>query len=154
MDSKDRLAKAMSEFTEAISQREMMEFFRYASDHNLPPQQLGAVVRIGRGGPQGMTRMASRFGRTGAAVSQMVNRLVVQGLVERREAPEDRREKRIRLTAKGSRILAEFDEARKVWMRGLVEGLGPEETERAVQALETLARSIREQEFQKERMEK
>lgn len=65
---------------------------------------------------------------TSPSVTQLVNNLEAQGLVERNVDTEDKRVVRVRITEKGERILAKAASAFYDLFGGLVEYLGEENT--------------------------
>jgi DNA-binding MarR family transcriptional regulator len=63
------------------------------------------------------------LGITSAASSQLLNRLVEEGLVERSEDPEDRRHKLLVLTPAGREMVRESMEIRQSWLASLANTL-------------------------------
>ena len=63
--------------------------------------QLNALYQLYHSGPQTIADLAKAASLSQTASSRMVERLVQNGLVERREVPEDRRQKRVELTEAG-----------------------------------------------------
>lgn len=61
------------------------------------------------------------------AASRLVDDLVRRGLVERREDPEDRRMKRVRLTGEGREVIRRLGAARLSGMREFIGALSPAE---------------------------
>ncbi|OQY36140.1 MAG: hypothetical protein DRI56_08500 [Chloroflexota bacterium] len=67
------------------------------------------------------------LGVTNAAVSQSLDKLVRQELIERQENPQDRRSKQIILTPKGKEMLEKSIQNRQSWLKDLADHLTPEE---------------------------
>lgn len=63
--------------------------------------QLNALYHLYQFGPQSIAELAQGTLLSQTAASRMVERLVKQGLVDRREVPTDRRQKRVELTDAG-----------------------------------------------------
>jgi DNA-binding MarR family transcriptional regulator len=106
----------------------MRGFFNFAMERDLTPSQLGTLMRMyHRGARRGLQSLRSETGKTNAAISQMIDRLVQRGLVERTEAPEDRRSKHICLTAQGSALVEECGRFRLHWVDEALRRLSPEE---------------------------
>ena len=61
-------------------------------------------------------RLALNLGVTNAASSQLIDRLVVSGLIERTEDPTDRRAKQLTITTKGRTVLEQGIATRRKWM--------------------------------------
>ena len=74
--------------------------------------QLAALHVIDRDGDVRQAQLAGEIGLSPSATSRLVDALVQRGLVERREAPEDRRARTLRLTGAGTAMLDEISEAR------------------------------------------
>jgi DNA-binding MarR family transcriptional regulator len=110
----------------------------YAKESGLSMSQIGAILHIHHAGISGVSGLGDDLGVTTAAASQMLDRLVQQGLVARSEDPHDRRAKQIALTAKGRQILLECTRARQSWLEGLAAVLSPAEQEQVVAALRVL----------------
>jgi len=70
-------------------------------DLNLTMPQLKVALVLYRQGPIPAQDLAARIGASPATLSGIVDRLVTQGLVERREDPADRRVRRLELTEEG-----------------------------------------------------
>ena len=70
-------------------------------DLNLTMPQLKVTLVLYRQGPLAAQELASRIDTSPATLSGIVDRLVAQGLVTRREDPADRRVRRLELTEEG-----------------------------------------------------
>lgn len=141
--SKDRFAARLQEWIELSMRRSMRTFLRYARQNNLSMSQMGALFHIYRQGQCGVTEVGHYLDVTSAAASQMIDRLVQQGLIERSEDPEDRRVKQIVLTKKGERILKNGMRARQRWMHDLAQALSDEEKAALEPALDLLIEKVR-----------
>jgi DNA-binding MarR family transcriptional regulator len=74
------------------------------------------------------------------AASRLVDDLVRRGFVQRNEDAEDRRMKRVRLTADGGAVIRRLNAARLSGLVQFAESLSDEERDRLAQALSTLMR--------------
>ncbi len=70
-------------------------------DLNLTMPQLKVTLVLYRQGPLAAQDLAARIDSSPATLSGIVDRLVAQGLVARREDPDDRRVRRLELTEEG-----------------------------------------------------
>lgn len=129
---------AFQEWIELFLRRSTREFIRYAKRSGLSISQIGALFHIHRAGDCGVSDLGDVLGITSAAASQMLERLVQQGLVVRTEAPHDRRARKITLTEKGCQVLRESIHARQSWLEDLPNLLSPAEQEQIVAALALL----------------
>ena len=77
--------------------------------------------------PQGlrMRELSRRLMVTGGNVTGLTDRLVTEGLVERREDPADRRTCQVQLTVEGKRQFRAMARAHEAWVAELFGGLTP-----------------------------
>ncbi len=144
MSNANQLIKALREWTGASMQRSMQAFIHYIKDQNLSMSQIGALFYINRKGSCGVSDIGEDLGISRAAASQMLDRLVQQGLVHRTEDPEDRRAKRIQLTERGHEIIHGTVEARMEWYGNLAASLTSEERKATTAALNILTEKTKE----------
>jgi len=118
----------------------MRGFWHYAKEHGLSMTQMFLLRQI-QGEQDGcnVSMIGEQMGVTSAAISQTLDRLVQQGLVSRTEDPQDRRHKRILLTATGEQVLREAMEARQAWIGDLEARLTEDEKALIARALSLLA---------------
>lgn len=128
-------------WTEVFMQRSMRDFGVFMRNAGLSMPQISALFRLSYRGECGVGDIAGETGVTTAAASQMVDRLVQQGLIERSEDPHDRRAKQIRMTPEGLALMREGAETRVRWMAELSPLLSDEEQDAVIAALETLIRA-------------
>jgi DNA-binding MarR family transcriptional regulator len=121
----------------------MREFIRTLKDAGLSPSQLNTLMRLHYRGPCPISEVGDDLGVTTAAASQLVERLVQQGLIERGEDPADRRVRRIRLTPQGKALIARGVEARVGWVGGLMGVIPVEEQSHAADVLRRLTGAAR-----------
>ena len=138
MPEKDPLVQTLEEWMEVFMHRSMRNFILYAKESGLSMSQIGALFRIMHKGSSGVTDLGEELGVTSAAASQMLERLVQQGLVLRSEDPNDRRVKQIVLTDKGRSIIQESIHSRQAWLRDLAETMNEPEKAQAAAALSLL----------------
>lgn len=70
--------------------------------HGLTPMHLGVLSAVARYGPVNQSRLAGYLGVERQQMVNLINHLQERGLVERRDAPHDRRSWSIALTAAGA----------------------------------------------------
>jgi DNA-binding MarR family transcriptional regulator len=116
----------------------MLNLTRYARQHGFSISQLMALHFVSRKAPCSISDLGDRMGVTSAAASQLLDRLVQQGLVLRTEDPNDRRGKLVELTAEGQQVFEESHRARQGWLADLEEALSPEERKTALAAFHLL----------------
>ena len=100
-----KLKDTVKEFTSIIFTLGQRQIFQYMDETGLSRSQLMTLGRLHAHNGAGISAMGAHLGTTDAAASQLIDRLVNQGMVERRESPEDRRKKQVLLTDKGKAII-------------------------------------------------
>jgi DNA-binding MarR family transcriptional regulator len=134
MNSDDPFVQTLRKWLEVLMRRSMHNFISYSKEIGLSMSQIGALFRIFRGWSS-VSDISDDLGVTKAAASQMLEGLVQQGLVLRKEDPNDRRVKQIVLTDKGRQILHETAAARQGWLEELARTLSESEREQVGAAL-------------------
>ena len=82
--------------------------------------------------------LSERLGLSLAATSRSVDGLVKRKLIERDEDPDDRRVRRVRLTARGRRTVERLVEIRIAALERLVESFDDEQREKLADALDSI----------------
>ena len=118
--------------------RSFHDFKRFMDDAGLSPSQAGTLMHLFHSQACGVSDIAENLGITVAASSQLVDRLVGEGLLERTEDPNDRRFKLVSITPKARDLIEAGIETRTVWMEQLTETLTPEEQQLITEALTLL----------------
>ena len=80
---------------------------------------------------------------TSAAASQLADKLVQSGLIERIESPEDRRAKLLTLSVKGKNLIERGVEERYRWMDKLAVEMNPQDQKKVTNALVILTEAAR-----------
>jgi DNA-binding MarR family transcriptional regulator len=143
MTISDQFNQVLRDWSETFMRRSMHDFVQFSKDSGLSMTQLNTLFRLHHAGMCGVTEVGDHLGVTNAAASQMVDRLVQQGLIERAEDPSDRRVKQLSLTPKGQRMVVDSIEACRRWMEQLTDFLDAEELEQIIQALTILTCTAR-----------
>lgn len=143
MNNSDLFVDTFQEWVAMFMRRSMRGFIRYSRESGLSLSQLGALFHIQRQGSSGVSGLGEHLGVTSAAASQLLDRLVHQGLILRTEDPNDRRSKQIILTDKGNKTLQESIRARQGWITDLANDLTPHEIDQIIPALKILIEKTR-----------
>jgi len=125
-------------WAEVFMRRSMHDFMRFKKEAGLSMSQLSTLMRLYHHGGCVVSDIADSLDVSNAAASQMVERMVNLGLIERTEDPEDRRVKQITPTMKGRQLIQDSIDARQRWMQEMTDALTPEEQESISVALTTL----------------
>jgi DNA-binding MarR family transcriptional regulator len=138
MQPADPFVATLQEWIDILMRRSMRDFIRYARQSGLSMSQSGALLHLHHHETCGVTDIGDSLGVTSAAASQMLERLVQQGLIERTEDPDDRRVRRITLTEQGRRAVRETIRAHQGWFDDLAADLSAAEKEQIIAALQIL----------------
>lgn len=103
--------------------------------------QAKLLYLLGAAGDLHMSELGSRLGVSLSTISGLVDRVVDQGLVHRREDPVDRRQVVVGLTPAGAAFIDRFRELSAAHMRELLVLLDDEELDSVRLALAALARA-------------
>ncbi len=122
-----------------LSMRGLQEYVRR---EGLSMPQMFALRHVYYKGACNVSELSERLSVTHAASSQMLDRLVQQGLILRSEDPQDRRNKQIILTEKGRRMLRESTQASQRWLRTLATSLTVEEMGKISEAFDILLKKL------------
>ena len=137
-DMTQELTQTLQDWIELFMRRSMHNMLLFAKENNLSMSQMGALMNIHRHQMCNVSEIGDELGVTSAAASQMLERLVQQGVIERTEDPNDRRAKQIALTEKGTQFLHESFRARYAWLGELAVSFTPEEQAQIQTALRLL----------------
>lgn len=143
MQQSDPLIASLAEWMEVSRRRTMHDLIQYARANELSMSHLGSLIHLHHKGSCAVKGLADHLDVSNAAASQMLGRLVQDGIVRREEDPSDRRAKRIILTEKGSQMVQEGLLGSQSWMHSLADALTTEEKEQVQNALSILIRKAR-----------
>jgi DNA-binding MarR family transcriptional regulator len=136
-----QFSQVLREWAEVFMRRSMRDFVLFSKDSGISISQLSTLMRLFHRGGCGVSDIGDQLGITNAAASQLIDKLVQQGLVLRSEGTNDRRVKHIVLTEKGQALVQESIEVRRRWMEDLTIALSPDEQEAITRALVILTRA-------------
>lgn len=143
MDSRLEFVAALRDWAKTFMHMSMHGLVIHAKSNHLSMSQLGTLFHLQRTGACAVGDISDDLGVTNAAASQMLDRLVQNGLVVRDEDPTDRRAKRIELTGQGKRMVLEVMEQRDQLAEDLAGLLSDGERKHAAQTLRLLSERTR-----------
>ena len=143
MSVSQQFTEVLREWAGVFMRRSMNEFMGSLRDTGLTMPQLSTLIRLHFKGACPVSDIGADLGVTTAAASQLVERLVQSGLLERDEDPNDRRVKQVKLSAQGRTLILKGVEARTRWMRGLTDELSRDQQAAIVEALTLLTEAAR-----------
>jgi DNA-binding MarR family transcriptional regulator len=137
MQTSEPFISALHDWAEVFMRHSMRDFILYSKTSGLSISQIRTLFQIHRRGAT-VSDIGDELGVTNAAASQLLDRLVREGLIKRSEDPRDRRVKQIILTDKGKHILEEIIRSRQVWLSALASYMTPAEQADVIDALHIL----------------
>ncbi len=138
MSSETQFNQTLQDWSEVYMRHSFREFKQFMDANGLSLSQVMTLFRLYHGSPCGVSEIGTQLGVTNAASSQLIDRLVVLGLIERTENPSDRRAKQLTLTRKGKTVLEQGIDSRRKWMETLTTQLTPEVRVTVIAALAVL----------------
>lgn len=135
------ITETLTQWSDLLMSRSMRDFQSYARSFGLSMPQVITLYTLRYRESCTMSDIASKLEVSGAAASQMVDRLEEQGLLDRALHPTDRRVRLVRLTDQGRALVERGVEARLSWIKDLAGSLTPEEQEQVGAALAVLVRA-------------
>ena len=141
MVTSEEFTQVLHNWSEVFMRRSMREFVQFSRDSGLSMSQLSTLFRIYHAKACDVSSVGDHLGVTNAAASQMVDRLVQLGFMERSEDPQDRRVRQLTLTLKGKKVVDDSIAARRHWMIQLTDALTPEDQRAIIAALTILTQA-------------
>ncbi len=124
MTSTVEFSRVLRQWGRVMMHHSRRDFMRIMRESGLSMPQLSLFMRIHyRRSGCNVSDVATQLGVSNARASQMIERLVGQGLVERTEDPDDRRAKRITLTVSGEAQVQRVVHSRQQWLEELTSTL-------------------------------
>jgi DNA-binding MarR family transcriptional regulator len=138
MTTPDKFKQVLRDWSATFMRRSMHDFIQFSKDSGLSMTQMNTLFHLYHGNTCGVSEVGELLGVTNAAASQMVDRMVQNGLIERSEDPLDRRMKKLRVTARGQEFVRESIEVRRRWMEQLTDAITHDEQVSIITALTIL----------------
>jgi DNA-binding MarR family transcriptional regulator len=135
MSNTQQTSQSLREWMDIFMHRSMRGWNRFAKTTGLSMPQFSILMQLHYRGACGISEISDRFDITTAAASQLTDKLVQSGLLERAEDPSDRRAKQINLSPKGTKLVHEGLKERYRWMETLTRSLTAEEQTKVAEAL-------------------
>jgi DNA-binding MarR family transcriptional regulator len=129
MSENEPIINSLLELVSSFMHNSMHDAIRFSKEKGWSMTQLHTLMIIHKRGGRIISDIGDELGISNAAASQLLDRMVQEQLVARKEDPADRRVKQISLTDKGHHMVKESLSARQAWMHDLADRLTPEEQE-------------------------
>jgi len=139
-----QFSKAIQAWMDVFMHRSMRGWGIFAKSTGLSMPQFSILMQLHYRGACGMSEISERFEVSPAAASQLVDKLVQSGLIQREEDPHDRRAKTLNLTGKGRTLIEQGIQERYRWVDQLAEALTTEERTQVSEALNIMTHAAEE----------
>ena len=134
--------RAMRAYVEAMGAADPIRL-RFLDERGLTLSQLRLMYLVREHVEPSVGDLATEMGVRPPTLTGAVTRLVQRGLVTRDHDQEDRRVIRLRLTARGRRMLDEFSVAGRAYLESVFETLGEDKVAALTQSFEQFAAAAR-----------
>jgi DNA-binding MarR family transcriptional regulator len=135
MTLSSELSDTLHRWSETYMRRSIHDLILFSRESGLSMHQMSVLFHLRHGKDCGVSTIGEHLGVTNAAASQMIDRLVQNGFVERKEDPHDRRVKQLSLTQNGMAIVQEGINRRRRWIDELANELSIEDQYAVTSAL-------------------
>jgi len=149
MSKSVQITQPLREWMDVFMHRSMRGWNHFAKSTGLSMPQFSILMQLHYKGPCGLSQISERFDISAAAASQLAEKLVQSGYLERAEDPNDRRAKNLKLSANGAKLVEDGIQERYRWMDELATGMKPEDRAKVVEALTILTQAARQMDEQK-----
>lgn len=136
----ERVAELFNLVHSELMGQSMDTLLQFLQRTNLSMPRLVSLMHIQRQQKATISSLSEHLNLTLATTSQMIDQLVQDGLVERSEAPHDRRQKLVSLTPRGEAVAAEARQIRLSEASRHLSLLPPEVLDQLGQALSAACR--------------
>lgn len=130
--------KGFYELLDIFMNHSMRGWNNFVKSTGLSMPQFSILMQLHYRGAFSVSEVSDRFGITVPAASQLVEKLVQSGYLERAEDPNDRRARLLPLSAKGKRLIEQGFKRRYRWIDVLMSNLREDERKKVVDGLTIL----------------
>lgn len=142
MAENEDLERALREWVGQVMRISVRSFARLCAEAGLTVPQAVVLLNLAGNRTCRVTALGDNLGVSGAAASQMVEKLVNLGLVTRIEDPLDRRARTLSLTETGKVLVSTLMQSRQKWLKRFCEYFEPEEAAQSARLLERFVQVI------------
>lgn len=136
------LAEDLNALWILIQRTASADWFRAIAEADLSLTQLKSLMALGGGETLSVKELAGVLQLSEAATSRAADQMVRRGLLARKECAEDRRSRRLELTAEGAALRERVIAARVAGLVEFVEGLAPQEQDALAAALSPIVKRL------------
>ena len=147
--TKPQINQSLRAWMDVFMHRSMRGWNQFAKSTGLSMPQFSILMQLHYKGVCGLSEISERFDVSAAAASQLAEKLVQSGYLERAEDPSDRRAKLLRLSSSGEKLVSEGIQERYRWMDEVTSKLNTEDSAKVAEALNILTNAAREMDTRK-----
>jgi DNA-binding MarR family transcriptional regulator len=133
--------EVLNSFAEVMSKLLIEQYQQHLAALDLTLLQ-AQVLRVLRRGPVLTGRLAAELRITAPAITQLTDRLIRKGLIERQAAVDDRRCVMVALSAKGKRLVDQFRRQRSDIFSGALRYLSDDEQAQVAEGLSKVIEAL------------
>lgn len=134
------VTQSLRDWMDIFMHRSMRGWNQFAKSAGLTMPQFSILMQLHHKGPCGMSGISEGYDITPAATSQLVDKLVHGGLMQRVEDQNDRRAKLLSLTDKGRDLVLKGIQERYRWVEEMESKLTDEQRTQISKALDVMTR--------------
>ena len=134
-----QFSQSLRNWMDTFIHRSMRDSARFVKASGFSMPQFFLLMHLRHHANCGISGISEHMEISNAAASQLVDKLVQAGLLERTEDPHDRRAKQVSLTPVGEEFVEEAIAERSRWVDELANVLNAEDREKVAEALDVLA---------------
>lgn len=137
--SSRKLAAELLELWHHLMRGSSQQMYALIAELDVSITQMKTLHVLADGGSElSVKELSDRLGLSLPGASRIVDALMRRGWLERREDPDDRRMKRVRITDEGRKVLDRIEAARLAGLENYAASLTPEQRTRLSSALSDL----------------
>lgn len=144
MSETTQFSQSLRGWMDTFVHRSMRDSARFVKASGFSMPQFFLLMQVHHHNHCGISDLSEHLEITNAATSQLVDKLVQAGLLERVEDPHDRRAKQVSLTPAGEAFIERAIAERSRWVDDLTAMLNTDEHQKVAEALAILTEATKE----------
>jgi len=137
-----QFSETVRQWMDTFMHRSMGGWAQYVKASGFSMPQFMILLHVHYKESCSISDLSEKMDTSNAAASQLVDKLVQAGLLERAEDPNDRRAKKVALSPKGKRLIKQGIEERYRWVEQLEANLSEAEKNKVNEALTLMIRAV------------
>ena len=133
-----QFSQSLRQWMDTFVHRSMRDSARFVKTSGFSMPQFFLLMQVHHREHCGISDLSEHLEMTNAATSQLVDKLVQAGLLDRAEDPHDRRAKQVSLSPAGEAFIEKANAERSRWVDNLAEALDADGRQKVDEALQIL----------------